>query len=187
MGCPKVTHEGLWGVLNKTQTPLLGLGLEGLSPTFVRSSPPHLRTVFDHPTQDLAWLADQCQKAGTLKSLTNMRIAVDHKMLLSGWTTQLNNLLKDSSLTEFELSSTGGEMGLTLSTAFCDRFIREHADRIRRFCVHRLNMGPELVKTICERCPKLEELFVTMASDDLVGTHPAYVWPFVADIPNILT
>ena len=35
VGCPKVTHAGIWSILSKTQLGMKGLGLEGVSPTFV--------------------------------------------------------------------------------------------------------------------------------------------------------
>lgn len=34
-GCPKVTHKGVWAMIRANTSGLKGLGLEGLSTTFV--------------------------------------------------------------------------------------------------------------------------------------------------------
>lgn len=35
VGCPKLTHEGLWAVISANTRGIRGLGLEALSSTFV--------------------------------------------------------------------------------------------------------------------------------------------------------
>ena len=38
VGCSKLTHEGLWTLLSTNYKGIVGLGMEGLSTAFVRSS-----------------------------------------------------------------------------------------------------------------------------------------------------
>ena len=41
-GCVKVTERGVWAVISENTHCLLALGMEGLSPAFVRKSPVRL-------------------------------------------------------------------------------------------------------------------------------------------------
>jgi hypothetical protein len=38
VGCPKVTHTGVWHIVSSSFNGLVGLGLESLAPSFVRFS-----------------------------------------------------------------------------------------------------------------------------------------------------
>ena len=77
-------------------------------------------------------------------------------------------MLTASPLEEFHISSNGGEVGLGISTGFCSDIVITHCLSLRRFSVHRLRMSLAAVKEVCQRCPHLEQLFVTMEQDDLV-------------------
>lgn len=81
-------------------------------------------------------------------------------------------MLQESPLEEFHISSNGGEIGLGISTEFCAEIARTHFINLKRFSVHRLRMSLAAVKEICQRCSRLEQLFVTMDQDDLVCIEP---------------
>ena len=141
-----------------------------LHPSYVNPFHALIQALLTIRDQDISWFVDQCHKFGTLKSLIKSRFSLDNKMLVElGWSEKILELLKDSPLLEFELSSAGGELGVKIGTGFCDPFTKAHGARLRRFSVYRLYMDPVFVREICRYCVNLEELFVTMEQDELVS------------------
>ena len=118
----------------------------------------------------MARLSEQCTTSGSLRSLRSITLSVDNKMLESVWTKQVSDLLRESPLEEFHISSNGGEIGLDISAEFCADIVAAHGPALKRFSVHRLRMNLASVEHISRQCPNLEQLFVTMEQEDLVRT-----------------
>ncbi|GJE86627.1 hypothetical protein PsYK624_027070 [Phanerochaete sordida] len=156
VGCPKVTHAGVWAVISGTEAGLKGLGLEGVSPSF-----------------DVFRLSELCNTSHALRHLKSVTLTVEARPAQRSWTRDVVGLLAGSPLEHFHVSSLGGAIDLGgLSDQFCTDIVAQHGERLRRFSVHRLRMSLGAVRTICERCPNLEQLFVVLEHADITQLGP---------------
>ncbi|EKM56957.1 uncharacterized protein PHACADRAFT_208126 [Phanerochaete carnosa HHB-10118-sp] len=153
VGCPKVTHVGVWAIISKSEVGLRGLGLEDVSPSF-----------------DIHRLSELCAVSQSLRRLKSITLTVESRSSTSQspWTWGVTSLLAASPLEFFHVSSLGGDLKAAgLDDRFCHNIVAAHGERLRRFSVHRLRMSLDAVRDICARCPKLEQLFVVLDRTDL--------------------
>lgn len=153
VGCPKVTHLGVWSIIANAHAGLRGLGLEGVSSTF-----------------DIDRLSELCADSQALRRLRSVTLTVETRQAKSehSWAQAVVKLLAASPLEFFHISSLGGELHAGgLDAQFCADIVSAHAARLRRFSVHRLRMRRASVRDICARCPRLEQLFVVLDRSDL--------------------
>ncbi|OBZ76446.1 hypothetical protein A0H81_03102 [Grifola frondosa] len=155
VGCPKVTHEGLWVILSANSKGILAIGMEGLSPAF-----------------DMGLFSMRCQRSGVLSRLRSITLTVDEHTSIIAWQTNVLTLLSQSPLEQFHISTVGGHVGYRLSDQFCADIVDAHGARLRRFSVHRMRMSLEAIDDICCRCVSLEQLFIVVDQDDMNGLGP---------------
>ncbi|OSD01016.1 hypothetical protein PYCCODRAFT_1370033 [Trametes coccinea BRFM310] len=155
VGCPKVTHEGLWAVLSSIYRGIVGLGLEGVSTAF-----------------DMAVFSERCNRAGTLSRLRSITLTVDEHTSLAQWQQHVVSLLANAPLQQFHLSTIGGHVNHRLSDDFCQAIVNAHGRRLTRFSVHRMRMSLDAIAYICAHCTALQQLFIVVAQQDLDALGP---------------
>ncbi|KAM5546113.1 hypothetical protein V8D89_000239 [Ganoderma adspersum] len=155
VGCPKVTHDGLWALLSMNYKGIVGLGMEGLSTAF-----------------DMGIFSDQCNRAGALSRLRSITLTVDEHTSLAVWQQHVLNLLSNAPLQRFHISTVGGHVGHRLGDDFCSAIVTAHGSRLTRFSVHRMRMSIGAIADICRRCTALEQLFVVVEQNDLDALGP---------------
>ncbi|KAI9060041.1 hypothetical protein FKP32DRAFT_1613869 [Trametes sanguinea] len=163
VGCPKVTHEGLWAVLSSIYKGIVGLGLEGVSTAF-----------------DMALFSERCKRAGALSRLRSISLTVDEHTSLAQWQQHVINLLANAPLQQFHLSTIGGHVNHRLSDDFCQAIVNAHGSRLTRFSVHRMRMSVDAIAYICAHCTALQQLFIVVAQQDLDALGPC-----LARAPNL--
>lgn len=178
VGCPKVTHQGVWAVISKAEAGLKGLGLEGVSSSFVSRLPsiPSVLHAHPHAPQDVARLSELCTASQALRHLKSITLTIETRSSRTqhSWTQDVASLLSTSPLEFFHISSLGGELKAAgLDDQFCSDIVAAHGERLHRFSVHRLRMSLNAVKDVCARCPRLEQLFVVLDRADLVSSVAA--------------
>ncbi|KAH9903262.1 hypothetical protein C8Q73DRAFT_742398 [Cubamyces lactineus] len=155
VGCPKVTHEGLWAVISSVYKGIVGLGMEGLSTAF-----------------DMAAFSEQCNRSGALSRLRSITLTVDEHTSLSEWQQHVLSLLSQAPLQQFHISTVGGHVDHRLSDEFCKAIVSAHRNRLTRFSVHRMRMSIDAIADICARCTVLQQLFVVAEPNDLDALGP---------------
>ncbi|KAI0719750.1 hypothetical protein C8T65DRAFT_33830 [Cerioporus squamosus] len=155
VGCPKVTHEGLWAVLSHNYRGIVGLGLEGVSTAF-----------------DMAVFSQRCNRAGTLSRLRSVTLTVYEHTSLAEWQQHVLDLLSNAPLQQFHISTVGGHVSHRLSDDFCKAIVNAHGGRLTRFSVHRMRMSIDSIADICRRCTVLQQLFMVVEQSDLDTLGP---------------
>ncbi|TBU47149.1 hypothetical protein BD309DRAFT_1057210 [Dichomitus squalens] len=155
VGCPKVTHDGLWALLSTNYKGIVGLGMEGLSTAF-----------------DMGVFSDRCNHAGTLSRLRSITLTVDEHTSLVEWQQEVLSLLSNTPIQYFHISTIGGHVGHRLSDDFCSAVVSAHGHRLTRFSVHRMRMSIGAIADICRRCIVLEQLFIVVEQNDLDALGP---------------
>ncbi|KAI0684903.1 hypothetical protein BC835DRAFT_588106 [Cytidiella melzeri] len=150
VGCPRVTHRGLWAIILANKGKLRGLGMEVRSLAF-----------------DLSEFSSLCQQSKALRSLHSISIHIDTKLSSQRWTQHVMDLLACSPLQTFHLSSFSGEATADLSDDFCAAIVHSHFQTLRKFSVDRMRLSMAAIRDICNRCVGLERLFVVMQHEDL--------------------
>ncbi|KAI0634610.1 hypothetical protein C8Q77DRAFT_1217663 [Trametes polyzona] len=155
VGCPKVTHEGLWAVVSGAYKGILGLGMEGLSTAF-----------------DMAVFSERCNRSGALARLRSITLTVDEHTSLVEWQKHVLGLLSSAPLQQFHISTVGGHVNHRLSDEFCAAIVSAHGGRLTRFSVHRMRMSIGAIADICARCSVLQQLFIVVEQNDLDALGP---------------
>ncbi|KAH9924988.1 uncharacterized protein BXZ73DRAFT_91166 [Epithele typhae] len=155
VGCPKLTHDGLWTLLSGNYKGVVGLGMEGLSTAF-----------------DMHAFSELCTHHNTLSRLRSITLTVDEHTALDEWQKSVLALLSHAPLQQFHISTVGGHVNHRLDDAFCAAVVSAHGSRITRFSVHRMRMTIDAIMDICRRCVVLEQLFIVVEQDDLDALGP---------------
>ncbi|KAH8102069.1 hypothetical protein BXZ70DRAFT_1016133, partial [Cristinia sonorae] len=155
LGCHKITHQGLLALVSSNSRGLVSLGAEALSPTF-----------------DMSEFSQQCRINGSMRRLTSITLTVGPSTGLSSWGKHVLELLSESPLEMFHISTAGGDVGRALPHDFVQHLVTIHGRRLRRFSVQRMHISVASVEDICHRCPNLSELFVVLEMDDVDDLGP---------------
>ncbi|KIY67243.1 hypothetical protein CYLTODRAFT_437122 [Cylindrobasidium torrendii FP15055 ss-10] len=150
VGCPKVTHSGLWKVLKNNEAGLRSLGLEGITSRF-----------------DIGHLVALTSASNVLHTLRSFTVTVNHQTPLEQWTQDIFDLLLASPLEVFQIYSSGPVLESPPTVDLWKRIVSVHGKRLRRFSVHRMLIGMESIDDICRRCPNLKELFIVVEHQSL--------------------
>ncbi|EIM87235.1 uncharacterized protein STEHIDRAFT_168052 [Stereum hirsutum FP-91666 SS1] len=191
-GCPKVTHKGVWAMIQANPAGIKGLGLEGLSTTF-----------------DMAMFAQNAHK-GTescsgLISLTSLTLTIHPSTITPAFTEGVLALLASSPLLHFQIyasSSTRGPTSMVTTASyiatpshssassqaqstkqrqededkarrqalvddFCRRVVANHGATLKRFSFHRIRLSLSVVEEVCRKCAGLEQLFMLIMPEEL--------------------
>ncbi|KAA1474575.1 hypothetical protein DENSPDRAFT_905907 [Dentipellis sp. KUC8613] len=155
VGCPRVTHEGVWAAIRNNLQGILGLGIEGLSSSF-----------------DIVLFAQMCRKGGGLTSLKSITLTTHPDFITKTWMEGVMDLLSDSPLEMFQIYATENDDRHTFDPHLCSRLIASHGHRLLRFSVHRLRITLDTLAIICAGCPELQQLFVHVSSSALESLGP---------------
>ncbi|KAK7682782.1 hypothetical protein QCA50_014166 [Cerrena zonata] len=150
VGCPKLTHEGVWSVISSSTRGIRGLGLEALSTAF-----------------DMEDLSQKCSKSNALRQLRSITLTGPSQDVASTWARQVVDLLSLSPLEMFHVSTVGGEVGGVLNDDLCESIVLQHGRNLRRFSVDRMGISTIAIANICKGCPRLEQLFITAEQDNI--------------------
>lgn len=174
-GCIRVTHQGVLPIIRGSTNGLGSIGLEGLSPRFVRGYILALLVRgLSFPRQDMAALTSGVAQGSSLRSLTSITLTLPILALIGisfrTWATNVNEMLSSSPLESFHIY--GAFNTRTYSLLDVDTLFRSivdnHAPRLRRFSMHRMAANLSAIRDICGRCTRLEELFVVIDHSDVV-------------------
>ncbi|KAI0767578.1 hypothetical protein C8Q74DRAFT_1281089 [Fomes fomentarius] len=157
VGCPKLTHEGLWALLSTNYRGIVALGMEGLSTAF-----------------DMRIFSENCIRAGTLSRLRSITLTVDDHTSLAEWQQHVLDLLSSAPLQQFHISTIGGHVGHRLSDDFCSAIVSAHGSRLTRFSVHRMRTSINAIADICQRCIVLQQLFIVVDQNDMDALGPCF-------------
>ncbi|KIK68548.1 hypothetical protein GYMLUDRAFT_68403 [Collybiopsis luxurians FD-317 M1] len=151
-GCTKVTQNGFESVLSASESGLLSLGLEGLSPKF-----------------DMFQFRLNCIRTNALRRLRSITLTVNAQTPLDIWTSEVIELLPASvPLETFQIYSSGAFIEESPATeGLWAELVSAHKDRLTRFSVHRMLISIEAIEDVCRRCTKLEELFVVIEQSSI--------------------
>ena len=47
--------------------------------------------------------------------------------------------------------------------------VTKHGQRLKKFSVHRIHISLAALAMVCSQCPLLEQLFIVVAQNELVG------------------
>ncbi|KAI0708567.1 hypothetical protein C8Q76DRAFT_626883 [Earliella scabrosa] len=150
VGCPKLTHEGVWALLSTNYKGPVALGMEGLSTAF-----------------NMGIFSENCNRTGTLSRLRSITLTVDEHTSLVEWQQHVLGLLSNAPLQQFHISTVGGHVGHRLSDDFCSAIVSAHGSRLTRFSVHRMRMNISAIADICRRCMVLQQLFIVVEQNDM--------------------
>ncbi|PFH50858.1 hypothetical protein AMATHDRAFT_144018 [Amanita thiersii Skay4041] len=155
-GCPKVTQEGLWAILSPNIEGIVGLRLEGLSPRF-----------------DMAEFSQRCTSNNSLHRLRSITLTIRQQhQPLEKWLGNVLALLAPAPLEVFQIYSLGMFIEAPVTDAFWRALVTTHGPHLTRFSVHRMLIGLDTIQDVCERCVRLEQLFIVVepASLDALGS-----------------
>jgi len=155
VGCPKVTHRGVWYLVSASSNGLVGLGFENLAPTF-----------------DISDFGKRCNESNALHRLRSITLTIDSQTAgdIPKWLQGVEALLSFSPIEVFQIYSTYAYFDAGTMSAmdiFCSKIVSTHGRRLARFSVHRMRISMDAILDICLRCKELEQLFVVAHSKDL--------------------
>ncbi|KAF8188936.1 hypothetical protein K438DRAFT_1593739 [Mycena galopus ATCC 62051] len=142
-GCLRVTHRGIWAILEHNAAGLRVLALEGLAAKF-----------------DLAALSRLCADTPVLASLHSFTLSLH----TDAWLTATAALLAHSPLEIVQLYASD-PLAFTPTAspdAFWHAIVSAHGARLTRVSVHRMAISMRAIQDICVRCPALRQLFVVV-------------------------
>ncbi|KAJ4490197.1 hypothetical protein J3R30DRAFT_3279097 [Lentinula aciculospora] len=151
-GCSKVTQEGIESVLSAIENGIVSLGLEGLSPKF-----------------DVSQFRVYCNRTNAFRCLRSITLTVNQQIPLNAWMDEVAALLPASvPLETFQVYSSGTFIEESpVTERFWSDLVNTHQDRLTRFSIHRMLISLNTIKDICQRCTKLEQLFVVIEQGSL--------------------
>ncbi|TFY69886.1 hypothetical protein EVG20_g2955 [Dentipellis fragilis] len=155
VGCPRVTHEGVWAAIRNNLQGILGLGIEGLSSSF-----------------DIVLFGQMCRKGGGLTNLKSITLTTHPDFITKTWMEGVMDLLSESPLEMFQIYATENNHSHSFDPHLCSRLITSHGHRLLRFSVHRLRITLDTLGIICTGCPELQQLFVHVSSSSLESLGP---------------
>ncbi|TRM67073.1 hypothetical protein BD626DRAFT_484681 [Schizophyllum amplum] len=152
VGCPKVTHKGMWDVISKNMHGIRSLGLEGLSTRF-----------------DMDAFASLCSAHQTLAHLSSITLTVNQHIPIERFTSDTLSLLANCPLERVHIYSTGVVFESSATDEFCLSLIATHGAQLRRFAVYKMILSMRAIDATCELCPQLEQLFVVVEKGSLMS------------------
>jgi hypothetical protein len=174
-GCIRVTETSVNNILAENHN-LLSLALESCSPNFVSAGLDNYQPVAEYARKDMGAFATTCAQFRRLSSLTSISLTIpvfkDSNQRQS-WLNQVLLLLEHSPLELFQLYAGGGTEDSISYVGIDDevmkRFVDSHASTLKRVGIQRLIVPLESLAYACERCSRLEEIFITLCNVDRVS------------------
>ncbi|KAF8635641.1 hypothetical protein AX15_000276 [Amanita polypyramis BW_CC] len=145
-GCPKVTHQGVLSVLSSNTRGIVGLRLEGISPRF-----------------DMTDFSRRCTAMGAMRHLRSITLTPHQQSQpLEPWLEDVLLLLAPAPLEVFQMYPPDAFIASPVTNKFWQALVTMHGGRLTRFAVHRMVIGWDTVRDVCERCGQLEQLFIVI-------------------------
>jgi ABC-type siderophore export system fused ATPase/permease subunit len=162
--CSKVSDIGILDVLlGLGSTPnsagITDIALEGTSGAF-----------------DLVHFSASISETPLLASLHSMTLTAPpysgpkSEHLIQEWFAALLLVLASCPLERLHIYTSGDTAGHSVPNEFVRSIADTHKMRLNRFSVHRMGVDLSAVEYLCKTCLGLEELFVTIADKQLVGS-----------------
>ncbi len=126
----------------------------------------------------------RCTAIGATRRLRSITLTLHQQSRpLEPWLNDVLTLLAPAPLEVFQMYSLNTFVAAPVTNTFWQALVTIHGNRLRRFAVHRMMIGLDAIRDICERCVKLEQLFIVIAPTtmvccpDLVVQCGAYILP----------
>ena len=87
---------------------------------------------------------------------------------LESWLEDVSSLLAPTPLEIFQMYSLNTFTIGSVANRFWQTFVIAHGVRLTKFVVHRMIIGLDSIRDVCERCTKLEQLFIVIPPASLV-------------------
>ncbi|KAF8639215.1 hypothetical protein AX17_001700 [Amanita inopinata Kibby_2008] len=150
-GCPKVTHQGVWAILSSNTEGIVGLRLEGVSSRF-----------------DMTDFSRRCTSARAMRRLRSITLTLrQQRQPLESWLEDVLVLLAPAPLEVFQIYSLSAFVEAPVTDGFWKALVDVHGGRLTRFAVHRMLIGLDAIRDVCERCVRLEQLFIVIEPEAL--------------------
>ena len=129
--------------------------------------------------QDMAEFSRRCTTMGAMRNLRSITLTLyQHSQSLEPWFDDVIALLAPAPLEVFQMYSVNTFVAAPVTNRFWDALAMAHGSMLKKFAVHRMMIGLDAIRDICERCMKLEQLFIVVApavmvcySDPLMQTQ----------------
>ncbi|KAH9968190.1 hypothetical protein BC827DRAFT_1170911 [Russula dissimulans] len=156
VGCPRVTHEGVWSMIKNNVGNVKDISLEALSRTL-----------------DILALGEAAMNAGGLKSLLSFTLGNHPRSSTDSWMNGTKLLLRASPLELFQIYVPNSASEGAPADTFCDHIVEQHRDQLSRFSFyHPQPISRHAIDNVCKHCPRLEELFVVIDAIDIALLIP---------------
>lgn len=88
---------------------------------------------------------------------------------LAEWTRDVGDLLSSAPIEAFSIYSTSTSTWTPIPDEFWTSMVTKHGQRLKKFSVHRIHISLAALAMVCSQCPLLEQLFIVVAQNELVG------------------
>jgi hypothetical protein len=159
--CPKVSDETIVNLLSHSVPGIADLALEGTSAIF-----------------DLTRFAITACSTTLLVNLRSITLTAPAysgpraEYLVQEWFSALLVTLASSPIERLHVYASWDKSSHAVPDTFVRSVAGTHKARLQRFSVHRMGLSLSAIEYLCQTCPKLEELFVTIADNQLVCILP---------------
>ena len=117
----------------------------------------------------MAEFSRRCTTMGAMRSLRSITLTLhQHSQSLGPWFNDVMTLLAPAPLEVIQMYSVNTFVAAPVTNRFWSALVTTHGGRLKRFAVHRMMIGLDAIRDICERCVKLEQLFIVIAPAAMV-------------------
>jgi hypothetical protein len=104
-----------------------------------------------------------------MRSLRSITLTLHQQsQSLGPWFNDVMTLLAPAPLEVFQMYSVNTFVAAPVTNRFWRALATTHGNRLKRFAVHRMMIGLDAIRDICEMCVKLEQLFIVIAPTAMV-------------------
>lgn len=93
------------------------------------------------------------------------------------WLNGVLTLLAPAPLEDFQMYLLNTFAVAPATDTFWQALVTVHGNRLKRVAVHRMTIGLKAIRVICERCVKLEQLFIGVIATTTMVCCPGLVVP----------
>ena len=117
----------------------------------------------------MAEFSRRCTTMGAMRSLRSIMLTLHQQsQSLEPWFDNVMALLAPAPLEVFQMYSLNTFVAAPVTNRFWRALAATHGSRLKRFAVHRMMIGLDAIRDICEMCVKLEQLFIVIAPTAMV-------------------
>ena len=129
----------------------------------------------------MAEFSRRCITIGAMRSLRSITLTLHQQSQpLEPWFDDVMALLAPAPLEVFQVYSLNAFVAAPVTNKFWRALATTHGSRLKRFAVHRMMIGLDAIRDICERCVKLEQLFIVITPTAMVSCSAPMVQMIIA-------